>query len=104
MFVNHVTSFSQPDMECLLYYSVFNKKKKMTSYNKQHPPREATCGDGVLSKDVYGVYEAQNSSFKCVRFQRCPQSSLPEGSENEWFLTSQLNFEVTLYTPRMQLP
>lgn len=27
MFVNHVTSFSQPDMECLLYYSVFNKKK-----------------------------------------------------------------------------
>lgn len=53
MFVNHVTSFSQPDMECLLYYSVFNKKKKkMTSYNKQHPPREATCGDGVLSKDV----------------------------------------------------
>lgn len=28
MFVNHVTSFSQPDMECLLYYSVFNKKKK----------------------------------------------------------------------------
>lgn len=70
MFVNHVTSFSQPDMECLLYYSVFNKKK-MTSYNKQRPPREATRGDGVLSKDEQGVYGAQHSSFKCRHFQRC---------------------------------
>lgn len=38
MFVNHVTSFSQPDMECLLYYSVFNKKKKwrLTINNALH--------------------------------------------------------------------
>lgn len=43
----------------------------MTSYNKQRPPREATRGDGVLSKDEQGVYEAQHSSFKCRHLQRC---------------------------------
>ena len=44
---------------------LIKKKKQMTSYNKQRPPREATRGDGVLSKDEQGVYKARHSSFKC---------------------------------------